>query len=145
MSESTASVVVRRGTAHASLAALGLRRCQLDLLAPLRNRVKIVQKRVKYSPFDKLYEGFAARLAGAHGSVEVNFSLRADPASPAAFALPVPSGCFTIECLPSTLGPIKSDRISRPRSDRGRPRQPNDRHRWQRAAYCSVLPSPRKP
>ena len=85
MSESTASEVVRRSTAHASLAALGIRLCQLDLLAPIRNRVKIAQKRVKYSPFDKLCDCFVALLAGAHGIVEVNLGLRADPALQAAF------------------------------------------------------------
>src|SRR6266508_4135459 len=85
MSESTASEVIRRSTAHASLAALGVRLCQLDLLAPLRQRVKIAQKRVKYSPFDKLYDCFVALLAGAHGLVEINLGLRADPALQAAF------------------------------------------------------------
>jgi hypothetical protein len=85
MSESTASEVVRRSTAHASLAALGVRLCQLDLLAPIRRRVLIAQKRVKYSPFDKLYDCFVALLAGAHGIVEVNLGLRADPALQAAF------------------------------------------------------------
>jgi hypothetical protein len=45
MFESTPSALVRRSTAHASLAALGVRLCQLDLLAPLRQQVQIPQKR----------------------------------------------------------------------------------------------------
>jgi hypothetical protein len=85
MSESTPSAVVRRGTPHASLAALGVKLCQLDLLAPIRDRVKIAQKTVRYSPFDKLYDCFIALLAGAHGLVEINLGLRADPALQAAF------------------------------------------------------------
>jgi hypothetical protein len=85
MFESTPSALVRRSTAHASLAALGVRLCQLDLLAPLRQQVQIPQKRVRYSPFEKLYDCFIALLAGAHGIVEVNLGLRADPALQAAF------------------------------------------------------------
>jgi hypothetical protein len=85
MSESTPSSLVRRSTAHASLAALGVRLCQLDLLAPIRQGVQIAQKRVRYSPFDKLYDCFIALLAGARGIVEVNLGLRADPALQAAF------------------------------------------------------------
>jgi hypothetical protein len=78
-------MVLRRSTAHASLAALGVRLCQLVLLAPIRQHVKIPQKRVKYSPFDKLYDCFIALLAGAHGIVEINLGLRADAALQAAF------------------------------------------------------------
>jgi hypothetical protein len=85
MSQSTPCDVVRRGTTHASLAALGVQLCQLDLLAPIREQVQIPQKQVKYSPFDKLYDCFIALLAGAHGIVEINLGLRADPALQAAF------------------------------------------------------------
>jgi hypothetical protein len=88
MSESTPSALVRRSTAHASLAALGVRLCQLDLLAPIRKQVQIPQKRVRYSPFEKLCDCFIALLAGAHGIVEVNLGLRADPALQAAFGRP---------------------------------------------------------
>jgi hypothetical protein len=100
MSESTANRVLRRGTAHAALAALGIRLCQLDLLAPIRNRVKIAQKKVKYSPFDKLYDAFVALLAGAHGIVEINLGLRADPALQAAFGR---SACAEQSVIQATL------------------------------------------
>jgi hypothetical protein len=100
MSFSTASVVVRRSTAHATLAALGIRLCQLDLLAPIREQVKIAQKRVKYSPFDKLYDCFIALLAGAHGIVEINLGLRADPALQAAFGR---SACAEQSVIQDTL------------------------------------------
>jgi hypothetical protein len=100
MSESTAAEVIRRSTAHASLAALGVQLCQLDLLAPLRRQVKILQKQVKYSPFDKLYDCFIALLAGAHGIVEINLGLRADPALQAAFGR---SACAEQSVIQDTL------------------------------------------
>jgi hypothetical protein len=103
MSESTASPVLRRGTPHASLAALGIRLCQLDLLAPIRNRVQIPQKRVKYSPFDKLFDCFIALLAGAHGIVEINLGLRADPALQAAFGR---SACAEQSVIQDTLDAV---------------------------------------
>jgi len=103
MSFSTASVVVRRSTAHATLAALGIRLCQLDLLAPIREQVKIAQKTVKYSPFDKLYDGFIALLAGAHGIVEINLGLRADPALQAAFGR---SACAEQSVIQDTLDAV---------------------------------------
>ena len=85
MAECTRSAIVRRSTAHASLAALGVKLHQLDLLSPLREEVKIAQKAVKYTPFEKLYDCFIGILAGAHGIVEINEGLRADPALQAAF------------------------------------------------------------
>jgi DDE family transposase len=85
MAESIAAMPLRRGTPHASLAVLGVKLCQLDLLAPIRKGVQIAQKRVKYSPFEKLYDCFIGILAGAHGIVEINERLRADPALQTAF------------------------------------------------------------
>jgi hypothetical protein len=85
MSESTPSAIIRRATPRASLAALGVKLCQLDLFAPIRQRVKVPQKTVRYSPVDKLYDAFIACLAGAHGLVELNARLRADPALQTAF------------------------------------------------------------
>jgi len=85
MEKCTVSTPVRRSTAHASLAALGVKLRQLDLLAPLREEVKIAQKAVKFTPFEKLCDCFIAILAGAHGIVEINEGLRADPALQAAF------------------------------------------------------------
>jgi hypothetical protein len=100
MSESTASEVIRRSTPHASLAALGVRLCQMDLLAPIRQRVLIAQKQVKYSPFDKLYDCFISLLAGAHGIVEINLGLRADPALQRAFGR---SACAEQSVIQDTL------------------------------------------
>jgi hypothetical protein len=100
MPQCTPSTPVRHGTAHASLAALGVRLRQLDLLAPIRQGVRIAQKRVRYSPFEKLYDCFIALLAGAHGIVEVNLGLRADPALQAAFGR---SACAEQSVIQDTL------------------------------------------
>ena len=72
-------------TACASLAALGVQLTHLDLFGPIRERVLIAQKTIKYSPIDKLYDAFISVLAGAGGLVEINQRLRADPALQRAF------------------------------------------------------------
>src|SRR4051812_23230589 len=81
----SAAAAVSRGTPHASLAALGVKLRQLDLFGPIRERVQIPQKTVRYAPTEKLYDACIALLAGAHGLVEINTRLRADPALQAAF------------------------------------------------------------
>ena len=85
MSESTMSATIRRSSPHASLAALGLKLQQLDFFAPVRQRVQIAQKTVHFRPDEKLYDGWVALLAGAHGLVEINTLLRADLGLQAAF------------------------------------------------------------
>jgi len=72
-------------TSCASLAALGVKLNKMQLFEPIRQRVQIVQKTVKDCPIDKVYDGWIAMLAGAHGLVEINSRLRAEPALQAAF------------------------------------------------------------
>ena len=72
-------------TACASLAALGVQLTHLDLFGPIRERVLIAQKTVKYEPPDKLSDAFISVLTGAGGLVEINSRLRADPARLRAF------------------------------------------------------------
>jgi hypothetical protein len=72
-------------TGAASLAVVGLKLRELDLLAPMRERVQIEQKTMKDTPFDKLQDAFISILAGASGLVEINTRLRADPTLQAAF------------------------------------------------------------
>jgi len=72
-------------TPAASLAALGVKLQQLDVFGPIQRSVRIAQKTVKHSPLDKLSDSFIAMLAGAHGMVEINTRLRADPVLQAAF------------------------------------------------------------
>jgi len=76
---------VQHSTAHASLAALGVHLCHLDLFGPIRQRVHLAQKTVRYAPTDTLYDAFSALLAGAHGLVEIHGRLRPDRALQAAF------------------------------------------------------------
>ncbi len=47
--------------------------------------MQIRQKTIKHTPADKLYDAFISRLSGAHGLVEINTRLRADPARHQAF------------------------------------------------------------
>lgn len=74
-----------RFSAQASLAAVGIYLRQGHFFRPIQERVQIGQKVLKYTPVQKLYDGFIAILAGAHGLVEINKLLRADPALQAAF------------------------------------------------------------
>jgi hypothetical protein len=97
MSESTLN---SRYSGHASLAAVGSYLHQIDLLAPLREQVRIKQKTIKYTPFDKLRDAFVLLLTGAHRMVEINTSLRADPALCEAFGL---AGCAEQSVVQDTL------------------------------------------
>lgn len=72
-------------TSCASLAALGVKLNEMKLFEPIRRRVQIAQKTVKDQPIDKVYDGWIAMLAGAHGLIEINSRLRAEPALQAAF------------------------------------------------------------
>jgi hypothetical protein len=57
----------------------------LDVLAPLRDLVRIEQKTLKDTPLEKLQDAFVSILAGASGLVEINTRLRSDPALQVAF------------------------------------------------------------
>jgi hypothetical protein len=59
--------------------------CQLDLFGPIRAQVQIKQKTIKHTPIDKLTDAFISRFSGAHGLVEINTRLRADPGLQCAF------------------------------------------------------------
>ena len=84
----------------ATLAAIGVQLQHLNLFAPIRQTVQIAQKTVKYTPADKLYDAFITMLAGAHGIIEVNTRLRADPALQRAFGR---SGCAEQSVVQETL------------------------------------------
>jgi len=84
----------------APLAAIGVQLQHLDLFGPIRQTVQIAQKTVKYTPADKLYDAFIAILAGAHGIIEVNTRLRADPALQRAFGR---TGCAEQSVVQETL------------------------------------------
>jgi hypothetical protein len=106
---SSSGPVTRRSTAHASLAALGAYVCHLDLFGPIRQRVQIAQKTVRYPPADKLYDAFIALLAGAQGLVEINGRLRADPALQAAFGR---TGCAEQSVVQDTLDACTEETVT---------------------------------
>ena len=97
MSEFT---LTSRHCGHASLAAIGNHLKQLDLLAPIREKVQIQQKTIKYTPFAKLCDAFVLLLTGAHRMVEINPKLRADPVLCEAFGL---TGCAEQSVVQDTL------------------------------------------
>jgi hypothetical protein len=102
MNESiTISEKVRRQiTARATLVGLGVKVKQLGMLKPIEERVKIGQKVVKYTPFEKLTDGLIAMLSGAKGMAEVNKRVRSDPALQAAFGR---EGCAEQSVVQDTL------------------------------------------
>jgi hypothetical protein len=78
---------------RATLAAVGLKLQALQLLAPIREKVKIAQKKIKHEPLDKLQDALITILAGAHGLCEINTRLRADQALQRAFSIKS-TGCL---------------------------------------------------
>ena len=109
MTQFTSSKVQRRFSPAASLAALGLHLQQIDLFGPVRETVRIVQKRVKYTPCDKLYDAFISILAGAHGLVEINTRLRSDVALQAAFSR---SACAEQSVVQDTLNACTAEQVA---------------------------------
>lgn len=85
MSHGNAQPQKQRFSARAGLAALGVKVRQQQIFGPIGEQVQIKQKTVKYTPLEKLYDGFIAILAGAHGLVEINKRVRSDPGLQAAF------------------------------------------------------------
>ncbi len=111
MGESTTTTQrsVRHFSAQASLAALGVLLRHADVFGPIRARVQIGQKTVKHSPLDKLYDGFIAILAGAHGLVEINTRLRSDPALQAAVGR---AACAEQSVVQQTLDACTSENVA---------------------------------
>src|SRR5216684_6343482 len=93
----------------ASLAALGVKLRELDVFGPIRKSVRIAQKTVKHTPIDKLYDAFISLLAGAHGLVEINSRLRADPALQAAFGR---SRCAEPSVVQDTLNACTAENVT---------------------------------
>ncbi len=95
---------ITKSTSHfsacASLAAIGLKIKEIDLLGPIDRLVQIEQKTVKYHPSDKLTDAFITMLAGAHGLVEINTRLKSDSALQAAFGR---KGCADQSVVQQTL------------------------------------------
>jgi len=58
--------------------AVGLKVNSLKLLAPVNQKVVILQKSLRHTPAQKLQDAFIAVLAGAHGLSEINTRVRSD-------------------------------------------------------------------
>ena len=103
------TVPVGHYTPAASLAALGVKLQHINLFEPIQSLVQIAQKTVKHSPLDKLYDSFITMLAGAHGMVEINTRLRADPALQAAFGR---KACAEQSVVQQTLDACTDENVS---------------------------------
>jgi len=87
-------------SARATLAALGVKVKEKKLFEPITKKVKIAQKKVKYTPTEKLMDAEIAILSGAHGMVEINKRVRADRGLQAAFGR---DGCAEQSVVQDTL------------------------------------------
>src|SRR6266568_8391620 len=95
-------------SACATLAAIGAKLRHLDLFGPIRTQVQIRQKTVKHTPVDKLSDAFISLLAGAHGLVEINPRLRADPGLQRAFGR---SDCAEQSVVQETLDACTAENV----------------------------------
>jgi Transposase DDE domain group 1 len=109
MAQCTSSDATRHFSPAASLAALGVYLGQINLFGPIRDMVKIVQKTVKHTPLDKLYDAFISILAGAHGLSEINTRLRSDPALQRAFGR---SACADQSVVQDTLNACTAAQVT---------------------------------
>lgn len=98
----------RHFTPAASLAALGVKLHHMKVFELIEQRVHIAQKTVTYRPIDKLYDGFIALLAGAHGLVEIKTRLRSDPALQAAFGR---TACAEQSVVQQTLDSCRPEHV----------------------------------
>jgi hypothetical protein len=93
---------------YASLAALGRKVKKLRVFEPMERKVKIAQKRVKYSPTEKLQDAWITLLSGAQGRVEVNQRLKADRGLPRAFGR---TGCAEQSVVQDTLDACTAENV----------------------------------
>lgn len=107
------SIIINRDvkcsfSAYASLCAIGIMIRKMKLFAPIVQKVKIAQKIVRYSPVEKLVDGYIAILAGVHGMVEINKRLRADPGLQQAFGR---TGCAEQSVVQDTLDACSAENV----------------------------------
>lgn len=93
---------------RAILAGIGVKIRELQVFTPIAERVKIGQKTVKYSPIQKLWDGFITLLCGAHGIVEVEQRLRNDPGLQQAFGQ---VGCAEQSVIQQTLDACDAENV----------------------------------
>src|SRR5438067_8652495 len=107
MKEST-TPLTKQFTGCATLAAIGIKLRELKMFHPIEQTVQIAQKTVKDSPTNKLYDALISLLAGAHGLVEINTRLRADPALQRAFGR---SRCAEQSVVQDTLNACTAENV----------------------------------
>jgi hypothetical protein len=95
-------------SAQATLAALGVKVCEMKLFEPITQEVKIAQKTVKYTPIEKLMDAEIAILAGAHGMVEINKRVRPERGLQAAFGR---NGCAEQSVVQDTLDACTEENV----------------------------------
>ncbi len=108
MSKSHCQAEQHTFTARAPLVAIGIKIRRIGLLRPLFQKVRIAQKKVKFSPTEKLVDALIAILAGAHGLVEVNKRVRPDTALQRAFGR---SGCAEQSVIQDTLDACHAENV----------------------------------
>ena len=94
---------------RACLAAIGAKLRTLDLLAPVKEKLRINQKTVQHSPLEKLEDALIAILAGAHGLSEINTRLRSDAALQRAFGR---RACADQSVVQATLNACTSTNVA---------------------------------
>ena len=85
---------------RAVLAAIGMQMRAMGILNPIQEQVHIKQKRLKYSPVEKLIDLLITILGGAQGISEINTRLRSDQALQRAFGR---NGCAEQSVVQETL------------------------------------------
>jgi hypothetical protein len=78
---------MRSNTQFAPLALLGYRLHQRDFFAPLREQVQLRQKRVFYTPYDKLLTCLVSMMSGCHAICQIDTRIRPDKALAQAWGL----------------------------------------------------------
>jgi len=103
------SAPAARFSPRACLAAIGAKLRALDLLAPVREKLRIHQKTVQHAPLEKIEDALITILAGAHGLSEINTRLRSDPALQRAFGR---KGCADQSVVQATLNACTSTNVA---------------------------------
>lgn len=95
-------------TSQITLVAIGIMIQTLELLKPIEEIVKIKQKTVKYSPYEKLVDALITIMSGAKGIVEVNTRVRPDEGVQKAFGR---AGCAEQSVIQETLNAVREENV----------------------------------
>jgi hypothetical protein len=101
-----------RISARASLAAMGQWMHRKGIWGIVEEHVKLRQKRLKYSPLEKLLNALMNILAGGHGLVEVNTRVKPDEGLQRAFGC---AGCADQSVISDTLNSCTEETVEQMR------------------------------